>query len=93
LYEKVLLLWLVGWVGCLSHGRQLLLNLRHNAIKYNQPKGMVNISLHNAGGFAESKIENTGEGFLPNYSRVSLNGFFGATPATATTRLKVAGLA
>ncbi len=42
--------------------RQLLLNLADNAVKYNQPDGTVTISLERAGGAAEIKISNTGEG-------------------------------
>jgi signal transduction histidine kinase len=42
--------------------RQLLLNLTDNAIKYNQPNGRVDISLVQADGMAEIKIENTGAG-------------------------------
>jgi signal transduction histidine kinase len=42
--------------------RQLLLNLTDNAIKYNQPNGRVDISLVQANGLAELKIENTGAG-------------------------------
>jgi signal transduction histidine kinase len=42
--------------------RQLLLNLTDNAVKYNQPNGIVNISLRCIDGFAELKIENMGAG-------------------------------
>jgi signal transduction histidine kinase len=42
--------------------RQLLLNLTDNAVKYNQPNGRVDISLVQANGLAELKIENTGAG-------------------------------
>ncbi len=42
--------------------RQLLLNLTDNAIKYNQPGGMLNISLSHAGRMAELKMENSGAG-------------------------------
>ena len=42
--------------------RQLLLNLTDNAIKYNQPKGVVKIELRREEKFAELKIANTGPG-------------------------------
>lgn len=45
--------------------RQLLLNLVDNAIKYNQPRGMVDISLARSGGYAELVIANTGAGIPP----------------------------
>src|SRR6185437_8403047 len=37
-------------------------NLTDNAIKYNQPNGMITISLRHVDHFAELKIENTGAG-------------------------------
>jgi signal transduction histidine kinase len=45
--------------------RQLLLNLTDNAIKYNQPKGRVNIALKRNGSRAEFTIANTGQGIPP----------------------------
>jgi signal transduction histidine kinase len=42
--------------------RQLLLNLSDNAIKYNQRKGTVTLSLRRAAGNAEVAIANTGRG-------------------------------
>ncbi len=42
--------------------RQLLLNLADNAVKYNQPQGLVKISLRRAGNSAEFKIVNAGAG-------------------------------
>jgi heavy metal sensor kinase len=45
--------------------RQLLLNLADNAVKYNQPKGQVTMSLRRADGLAEIKITNTGAGIPP----------------------------
>lgn len=56
--------------------RQLLLNLADNAIKYNQPDGTVNISLRNADGFAELKIENTGAGISPELQPRVFERFF-----------------
>ena len=45
--------------------RQLLLNLADNAVKYNQPRGQVKMSLRKVDGFAEFRIENTGPGIAP----------------------------
>ena len=42
--------------------RQLLLNLTDNAIKYNQPRGRVTISLVRDNGTADLTITNTGPG-------------------------------
>jgi signal transduction histidine kinase len=42
--------------------RQLLLNLTDNAIKYNQPQGIVTISLRQVAKSAELAIANTGKG-------------------------------
>jgi len=56
--------------------RQLLLNLTDNAIKHNQPDGTVKISLRNAGGFAELKIENTGAGISPELQPRVFERFF-----------------
>ncbi len=56
--------------------RQLLLNLTDNAIKYNQPKGTVNISLLRENGFAELKIENTGAGLALELQPLVFERFF-----------------
>ncbi len=45
--------------------RQLLLNLTDNAIKYNQPRGKVTVSLGRLDGKAELSIANTGPGIAP----------------------------
>jgi signal transduction histidine kinase len=45
--------------------RQLLLNLTDNAIKYNQPRGTVTLSLGRFGENAEVSIANTGPGIVP----------------------------
>jgi signal transduction histidine kinase len=45
--------------------RQLLLNLTDNAIKYNQPKGTVTLSLSRSGENAEVSIVNSGPGIAP----------------------------
>jgi signal transduction histidine kinase len=42
--------------------RQLLLNLTDNAVKYNEPRGTVSISLSRTNDGAELKIANTGAG-------------------------------
>jgi len=45
--------------------RQLLLNLADNAIKYNQPRGSVALSLRRVDGLAELTVTNTGPGIPP----------------------------
>jgi len=45
--------------------RQMLLNLTDNAIKYNEPKGTVALSLCRSGESAEISIANTGPGIKP----------------------------
>jgi len=45
--------------------RQLLLNLTDNAIKYNEPGGLVNIALRDDTGFTALTITNTGAGVSP----------------------------
>jgi len=45
--------------------RQLLLNLTDNAIKYNQPNGIVTLALGRLGENAEVSIANTGPGIAP----------------------------
>jgi signal transduction histidine kinase len=45
--------------------RQLLLNLADNAVKYNQPRGRVTMSLQRAHNLAQFTIANTGAGIPP----------------------------
>ncbi len=61
--------------------RQLLLNVTDNAIKYNRPGGAVNISLRRSNGFAELKIENTGEGIIPELQTRVFERFFRGDPS------------
>jgi signal transduction histidine kinase len=56
--------------------RQLLLNLTDNAVKYNQPNGMVNVSLRRIDEFAELKIENTGTRLAPELQSRVFERFF-----------------
>jgi signal transduction histidine kinase len=42
--------------------RQLLLNLSDNAVKYNQPGGLISMALHRSDGVAQFSISNTGPG-------------------------------
>jgi signal transduction histidine kinase len=46
--------------------RQVLLNLVENAIKYNHPRGRVELSLARDGDFAELVVTNTGAGIEPD---------------------------
>jgi signal transduction histidine kinase len=61
--------------------RQLLLNLTDNAIKYNQPKGTVKITLRKVNGSAELKIANTGPGIPPDLQPRVFDRFFRADPS------------
>lgn len=56
--------------------RQLLLNLTDNAIKYNQPKGIVNIELRRFDQVAELHITNTGKGIPPELHARVFDRFF-----------------
>jgi signal transduction histidine kinase len=56
--------------------RQLLLNLTDNAIKYNQPKGTVTLSLSAPDGNAEVSIANTGPGIAPEFLNRVFDPFF-----------------
>jgi signal transduction histidine kinase len=62
--------------------RQLLLNLTDNAIKYNQPKGTVNIALRRVdNAVAELTITNTGKGIPPELLPRVFDRFFRGDPA------------
>jgi signal transduction histidine kinase len=61
--------------------RQLLLNLADNAIKYNQPKGRVDIALQRNGVAAELRISNTGPGIAPAVLPRVFDRFFRGDPA------------
>ena len=56
--------------------RQLLLNLTDNAIKYNQPDGIVSIDLHRNEKFAELRISNTGPGIPAEMQKRVFDRFF-----------------
>jgi signal transduction histidine kinase len=61
--------------------RQLLLNLADNAVKYNQPRGRVTMSLRRAENSAEFKITNTGPGIPPEILPRVFDRFFRGDPA------------
>jgi signal transduction histidine kinase len=65
--------------------RQLLLNLADNAIKYNQPKGGVIMSLLKSGNMAQFKIVNTGAGIQPEILPRVFDRFFRGNPAHENT--------
>jgi len=65
--------------------RQLLLNLTDNAIKYNQPKGIVNMSLRCVDNNAELVIANTGKGIPPELLPHVFDRFFRGDPAHSNT--------
>jgi signal transduction histidine kinase len=65
--------------------RQLLLNLADNAVKYNQPKGGVTMSLRRDGNFAEFKITNTGAGIPAEILPRVFDRFFRGDPAHSQT--------
>ena len=65
--------------------RQLLLNLADNAVKYNQPKGRVTISLEKSGGSAQITIANTGAGIPPEILPHVFDRFFRGDAAHGST--------
>lgn len=65
--------------------RQLLLNLADNAVKYNQPQGLVTMMLRHANGFAELTIANTGAGIPAEIIPRVFDRFFRGDPAHAST--------
>ena len=64
--------------------RQLLLNLADNAVKYNEPKGSVSMSLNRAGQSAEIVISNTGPGVPAELLPRVFDRFFRGDPAHST---------
>ncbi len=65
--------------------RQLLLNLADNAVKYNQPQGLVTMMLRHVNGFAELTIANTGAGIPAEILPRIFDRFFRGDPAHAST--------
>jgi signal transduction histidine kinase len=65
--------------------RQLLLNLADNAVKYNQPKGGVIMSLLKSGSVAQFTITNTGAGIPPEILPRVFDRFFRGDPAHSQT--------
>jgi len=61
--------------------RQLLLNLADNAVKYNQPRGGVIMSLMKSGDMAQFTIVNTGAGIPPEILSRVFDRFFRGDPA------------
>jgi len=65
--------------------RQLFLNLTDNAVKYNEPKGSVSMSLNRAGETAEFVISNTGPGVPKELLPKVFDRFFRGDPAHSNT--------
>jgi signal transduction histidine kinase len=65
--------------------RQLLLNLADNAVKYNQPKGGVIMSLMKFTNMAQFTITNTGAGIPPEILPRVFDRFFRGDPAHSQT--------
>ncbi len=61
--------------------RQLLLNLADNAVKYNQLRGWVTMSLRRAGDAAELTIANSGPGIPPEILPRVFDRFYRGDPA------------
>ena len=61
--------------------RQLLLNLTDNAIKYNQPGGMVAMELRRNGKVAQFRVANTGAGIAPALLPRVFDRFFRGEPS------------
>jgi signal transduction histidine kinase len=65
--------------------RQLLLNLTDNAVKYNQPKGGIIMSLLKSASMAQFTITNTGQGIPPEILPCVFDRFFRGDPAHSQT--------
>jgi signal transduction histidine kinase len=61
--------------------RQLLLNLADNAVKYNQTRGWVSMSLRRAGSAAQITMANSGPGIPPETLPRVFDRFFRGDPA------------
>ncbi len=61
--------------------RQLLLNLADNAVKYNQPGGLIEFSLRRDGADAELKLSNTGKVIPPEILPRVFDRFFRGDPS------------
>ncbi len=66
--------------------RQLLLNLLDNAIKYNEPKGLVEVRLERDGGSWLVKVGNTGPGIGPADAEHLFDRFYRGDEARNATR-------
>ncbi len=64
--------------------RQLLLNLADNAVKYNQPQGLLRIALHRLDHRAELTVTNTGPGIPAALLPRAFDRFFRGDPAHAS---------
>lgn len=65
--------------------RQLLLNLADNAVKYNQPSGVISMTLRQKSDVAEFTISNSGAGIEPEILPRVFDRFFRGDPAHSTT--------
>lgn len=65
--------------------RQLLLNLLDNAIKYNHPGGVINVSLLCHSGLGELRIENTGPGLAAEWQPHVFDRFFRGNNSHSST--------
>lgn len=65
--------------------RQLLLNLADNAVKYNQPQGIINLALRRANDVAEVSISNSGPGIRPEALPRVFDRFYRGDPAHSNT--------
>ena len=63
--------------------RQLLLILTDNAIKHNEPCGMISLSLANDGAILELRVANTGPGLQPDELPRAFDRFFRGQAARA----------
>lgn len=55
--------------------RQLLLILSDNAVKYNRPGGIIDVTLRHSGGMAELRITNTGDGITQEMLDIAFERF------------------
>lgn len=61
--------------------REIVLNLLHNAIEYNNPKGQIELTVERMNGWAQVEVRDTGIGIAPEAQDHLFERFFRADPS------------